>query len=297
MLKEPMNPALARILAAQTKWAVNRGLEIGEARHAPDLAANLLHPLTEQTRRALEQSHRRPLGDLALGTSRAKPGDLQLLESTLALVLNVFEQAASPGALSLACGGDASAEQVRICSQLSSEDDRLACELDVLFDFDAVPHTSGARPTALVASYAEPYRSARPQHEPANRISSDWLEAERVWAALPMCRQLALDLRIAPKRFEHLDAARLLRASACLTAEYGYRGARLVHVWYDGGDTAATRYRDEIDRFRFRAGGEVDFRSITWQQLYSLLARGGGDDLPTLPLRHLQVLRDRYALG
>lgn len=289
----PMNPEFSRILAAQTGFALRRDLEIGDSRHSPDLSANLFRVPNAKTHAELERSRRRPLGEAAPAEADSKPCDLQLLESTLALVCNVFEpRRDSPALLAAACGADAGTEALHLCAVVAAAA-ALECELDVVFDAAITP---GGRPTALMATYAEPYRSARPRHEPANRVSSVWLESLDVFTELPMSLQLALDLRATPRRFEHLGAAELLCASVCLTAAHGYRGFRLLHLWYDAGGPAAAKYRAELDRFRFRIGGEVDFRSLTWQQLGARLGPFERRAATALDAAHLAYLRDRYVL-
>jgi hypothetical protein len=290
-----MNTEFSRILERQTVWARQRELEIGNSRHAPTLRDNLYRELAAATLAELGASERHPLGDPGLPGDRAKPGDLQLLESTRALVCNVFEPTReAPGALAALCGGDSATETLRFCARL--ETDGLACEIDLLFDTDMTPGSPVGRPTAVAASYAEPYRSRRPRQEPANRISSQWLEASDIWRALPTCHRLALDLRATPRRFEHIAAADLLAASTCLTARYGYRGFRLVHVWFDAGGASAAKYRRELDRFRFRVGGEIDFRALTWQQLVASLSTSGAPS-NSLDAAQLGYLRSRYGLG
>jgi len=106
------------------------------------------------------------------------------------------------------------------------------------------------------------------------------------------CRALASDLRATPRRFEHLPVAELLSCSASLTQRYGRRGFRLVHLWHEVPGRAARSYQLELDRFRFRVGGEIDCRSVTWRQLLAQLSEADG----AAPA-HLDYLRDRYDLG
>ena len=276
-----MIPELQEILDGQRAWARRHGIQLAESGHTPELVANLFCEPSRTTRSELEGATLRPLGD------GSKPGDLQLLESTLALVCNVFEPGReAPGSLAEACAGDPLATRLRLCTPLGTE--RLACEIDVLFDAD----DDAARPTAAHASYAEPYRSSRPRREPANRVPAQWIEASELWAPLPACRALALDLRSTPRRFEHLAVVELLSYGVSLTQRYGRRGFRLVHLWHELPGRAASHYRLELDRFRFRVGGEIDFRSLTWQQLLDRLSTGGA----AAPA-HLDYLRDRYALA
>jgi hypothetical protein len=278
-------PELQRILEGQRAWAERRGIRLSESGHTSDLRANLFREPAPETQRELEAGARRPLGD------GSKPCDLQLPESSLALVCNAFEAGRdAPGNLAAACSGDARARRMRFCAEVGSE--KLPREIDILFDAGDLSHPDRGRPTAALASYTEPYRSARPFREPANRIPSEWLEAKELWEALPACHGLALDLRSTPRRYEHLAVARLLSSGVSLTQRHGYRGFRLVHLWYEIPGRAANAYRRELDRFRHRIGGEIDFRSLTWQQLYAALAA-----CKTTAPDQLEYLRDRYSLA
>lgn len=279
-----MLPELHRILEGQRAFARRREIRLSESGHTPDLRANLFREPAPETLRELEAGARRPLGD------GSKPCDLQLLESSAALICNVFEAGRDdPGDLAAACGGDAHASCMRFCEDVGSES--LPCEVDVLFGVRDSTPPDDTRPTAVLASYTEPYRSARPFRDPANRVPSEWLEARELWNALPGCRGLALDVRATPRRYEHLAVAELLTVAASLTRRHGHRGFRLVHLWYEIPGRAANAYRRDLDRFRHRVGGEIDFRTLTWQSLYEALA-GGENAAPD----QLKYLRDRYSL-
>lgn len=276
-----MIPELQGILETQRAWARQCGIRLEESGHTSDLSANLFREPSQTTRGELGDGTRRPLGD------GSKPGDLQLLESTLALVCNVFDAGReTPGSLAAACGGNRRATRLRFCTPVGT--DELPCEVDLLFDSD----DAAVRPMAVRASYAEPYQSSRPWREPANRVPAEWIEALELWAELPACRALANDLRATPRRFEHLPVAELLSCSASLTQRYGRRGFRLVHLWHEVSGRAARSYQLELDRLRFRVGGEIDFRSLTWRQLLTQLSESDA----AAPA-HLDYLRDRYDLG
>ena len=121
------------------------------------------------------------------------------------------------------------------------------------------------------------------------------LHSETGWSGLQACRNLALDLHSNTRRFRHLAASRLLGLGQSWTRELGERGFRLLYLWYDGGGPAAERLRAEIDRFRMRAGGELDFEARSWQEFFRELcnapsASSGEDSHET----YLQYLRSRY---
>jgi hypothetical protein len=144
----------------------------------------------------------------------------------------------------------------------------------------------------IAASFLEPYSRVD------NRPSAELLEAETGWSGLQACRNLALDLRANRRRFRHLAVTRLLELGQSWTRESGERGFRLLYLWYDGGGPAADRVRAEIDRFRVRAGGELDFMARSWQEiirdLRSALPRDSRDDGHAT---YLQYLSSRYFPG
>jgi hypothetical protein len=272
---QDVSTELQTIVESQREWAANRDLTVLDSGHTTDLEANLFVPLDADTERELRSADGRPLGD------GSKPGDLQLLESTLALACNVFAPLRNdPQGLAAAFGYPAT--RLRFCAPAG--DDPMSAQVEVLLE-------SADRPTAVRATYTEPYRSSRPQQAPANRVSSAWLEATEPWNGLPGCRQLAHDLRVTPRRYEHLAAADLLTTAAALTTQYGPRGFRLVHVWHELPGVAAEQYQREIERFQLRIGGEIDFRAVAWHRICGRLAGWGGVDS-----RWVGYLRERYSL-
>ena len=148
---------------------------------------------------------------------------------------------------------------------------------------------SGTTATVVAASFLEPYSLVDNHPEAAT------LEEDASWRGLEACRNLTLDLRANPRRFRHLAVARLLALGQAWTRETGTRGFRLLYLWWDGGGAAAARVRSEIDRFRMRAGGELDFVALSWQELFGALRRGVRDDPnPAGHEAYLQYLSSRY---
>jgi len=264
---------LRAIREHQLAWAESRELELDETAHVSELHANLFAPLSQATYAELAGSIGCPLGD------GAKPAPMQALDSTVALICNVFDywRERSRGALLAACGGDPAAGEIGFAQALPGLETGGRCEIDVLL------HGEGARPTALMTSFTEPYR------EPDASLPAAWLEDPDIWAELPACQALARDLRCNPRRYRHLPVPRLLAWSQALTRRYGPRGFRLVYLWLDMPGHAARDLRREIDRLRMRVGGEVDLRARSWQSLYADLQPARHEHT-----RYLDYLATRY---
>jgi len=253
----------ASILEAQRAWADLRDIEVCEAGYTASSATNLYRPLTPETRDELSRCPQRPLGE----ATESKPASLRLLHSREALNCNFFDywRGRDPAVLGEAIRPGASAASLSFSHTPESGDDPASSRgepVDVLIEGDD-------RPTALLTSFTETYdaapgaSSARPTTRPD--------DAQSPWSELPGCRGLALDLCARPDRFGMLPVARLLEQGAALTRRYGHREFRLVFLWYDVPHAAAKQLRHEIDRFRMRVGGEIDFDAHSFQELFDRL--------------------------
>lgn len=240
----------------QREWAAERKVEVDGAGLTLSLDANLISPLCQTTRADLSTSLP---GILADGEKR---GEMSALCSTAALVHNVFDY----------WRGRVAAPLVRACGSTQSQD---PLELHFAATGPAAPtavHTPGspadvvlaarARPIVVAASFLEPYTQVD------NRPAPELLHAKATWSGLQACRNLTIDLDSNTQRFQHLAVARLLGIGQSWTRELGERGFRLLYLWYDCGGRAADRVRAEIDRFRMRAGGELDFEARSWQEFF-----------------------------
>ncbi|MBW2272355.1 MAG: hypothetical protein JRG96_03725 [Deltaproteobacteria bacterium] len=263
------------ILLHQRRWAEQRCIDLSEAGHALGSNANLMQPLSPPTRAELEWAPRRPLGD------GAKPADLQLLHSTDALLCNVFdywrERELAP--LATACGADSRTHGLRFAQHSEEQSGPAPAPPDLLL------HGDDARATAIVASFTEPYASQSQPGEEIGRV----VECTELRESLPGCHNLARDLDANRGRYRALPVVRLLELCRELTRRHGRRGFRLLYLWYDADGLCSGRHSREIDRFRMRVGGEVDFEARSWQELFQRLRGEGADH------RHyLDYLRTRY---
>lgn len=244
-----------RIRASQERFARELGLPVDAGGYLERARDNLTQPLDAAS---LDEIQRvpawRPDGD--------KPGELQRIDSKLALLCNVFapfrrqDTQALGRALELPGIGDL---------QFAPECQGDACEASMpSVDLLILGAKGHPKPCAIAASYAEPFRGERASTRTARALAGDLSD-------LPGCRGLALDLASNSGRFSRLDVSALLSAISWLDDRFGTRGFRLLHLYFDAQGEASRGLRREVDRFRMRVGGEVDFRALGWSALFARL--------------------------
>ena len=240
------------LLDQQKRWAERRELDLDEEGCTSKVEENLFGPLSPETRSDLERA------GASTPSADFKPGELQRVDSTAALVCNVFDYWRARGVEEIAglCRADSH------CAELSFSQDQPTGIEGLSSWADVVLAGGSAPPTAVVASFCEPYTGRPEARLPAS------VETPGVWGPLADCRELALGLRANPRRFQALPVRRLLEQSLGLTARYGVRGFRILYLWCEVPGLLATLHRRELDRFRMRVGGEVDFEACTWQDLF-----------------------------
>ena len=241
--------SLRRLLTEQRRWAEARHIDLESPERVRDWRENLLWALPPEMEEALRRHTARPLGECG------KPADLAWLHSRWSLLCNHFRPWVVGGVetLARACGAHADGAALEwgvACDRAADE-----VSVDALF-------TSAARPTAVVATFAEPY------DEP--EVRAQWNDDDRE-TPLDGCALLAADVRANGKRFRHAPLARVLAQADALTTRFGPRVFRLLYLWFDTDDEAARRHRQELDRLRMRIGGEVDFAALSWRALRARL--------------------------
>ena len=252
---------LCLLLDQQKRWAERRELDLDEEGYTSKIEENLFGSPSPETRSDLERARASGISTLTAECAEGaggKPGEFQRVHSTAALVCNVFDYWRARGVEEIAglCRADPGCEELSFSQDQPTGIEGLSSWSDVLFAGDSAP------PTALVASFCEPYAG-----RPESRLPAS-VEKPGVWGALADCRDLALGLRANPGRFRMLPVRRLLEQSLGLTARYGVRGFRLLYLWYEVPGQLARLQHREVDRFRMRVGGEVAFEACTWQQLF-----------------------------
>lgn len=260
--------AMREIGAQQTRWAELREIDVDSDGATLRIEDNLRAPLTAAARRAFARD---PLA--APPNEPGKPAELLRLDSRAALVANLFdywsERDCAPLAKALGFPAEDATLEFGPAIALQAASAGTVSATDVLL------RGQDRRPLAVIADFTEPYQPGAPGR---TRMFSG-SASPGVWGALQDCRSLALERCASPERFRRIDATRLLEQGLALSNEFGSHGFRMLQVWYEVPGHAAREMRREIDRFRMRIGGEIDFASITWQELFAQLQTHCGEHL------------------
>ena len=122
--------------------------------------------------------------------------------------------------------------------------------------------------------YQSQSRVSSPSHTSPGRKSAyahPISKNENTWDTLPACRTAAESLTVS-KRFECLDAGRLLKHMLELTRTFGQGRFVLLYLWYEvEGSEASDKHRDEVVEFSRLISTEVQFRSETYQRFFDKL--------------------------
>lgn len=280
------------ILAKQTEWAKNRGLELigsrikrGRLMYTSKLNDNLFQPLRSDVWNSFVNADGGELG------SPDVPGKMQALHSSSALAVNVFhywKNISAVPAIAAACG---------LCKRGS----------DVSFDIqfeekyaindkfrrhpnnDVVIHNKADARTkrfAIECKFSEAYGAYK--HE---GLKQKYLDCTDVWDDIPGLRAFAQ--RISPDdiEFEHLHPAQLIKHIFAMKRKFGRAGFRLLYLWYDVLGGPGKRHQDEISEFEAIAKKDgIKFHSLTYQELITRLANQFRQDHQ----EYIRYLTERY---
>ena len=252
--------ALDQIREAQARWAESRRLCMDRPGYVTSVTDNLFRPLTDKALIEFGRSAGNELVDGANG----KPAKMRALESSSALVCNVFDQ-----------------WRHRAPEQIGSAIDVDAKVVDVQFETGFPTGLGGTQPTldlalvtetdticAVESKFCEPYRS-KDKRDPF--AAAYFPDDGRLWAdkGLPRCQDLAEDMRRGSVRFERLDVAQLLKHALGLFNQP--KPATLRFIWFDQPSSEADTLRDELEKFSEWCDTSLGFRAFTYQDVFERL--------------------------
>jgi hypothetical protein len=245
----------------------------------PDYTARLEDNLySKLSERALEE-YGGAAGQELVDSRGGKPAKMRALESSSALVLNVFEHLRQTNLKAIGTLLDI-AEPVA----------------DVRFEATFPTGLHGTPPTLDVAvtgpsghvcgvesKFCEPYRS-KGKRDPF--AASYFPDGPGLWEArgLPRCEQLARSLRDRTVTFEYLDAPQLLKHALGLFSQQ--HSASLLYLWYDE-PPEGQALKQELAHFTKELDTRLGFRSCSYQDLQRRIRAISDSD-------HAQYLDDRY---
>ena len=90
------------------------------------------------------------------------------------------------------------------------------------------------------------------------------------------------------EQFSHLNAPQLLK-HVLGVVNTPHRDFTLLYLWYDYPSSEAAAHRAEVETFMQRLGGEIDFRSMTYQELFKKV-RGAS----SVDAKYITYLTGRY---
>ena len=146
-------------------------------------------------------------------------------------------------------------------------------------------YEAGALPIAIESKFCEPYYAGTKTLKKAY-IAED--VADNICGGLSKCRELAERLTD-ENPFRYLDAAQLLKHVVGLRNEYGESNFVLMYLWYEVPGEEAERHREEMKDFWELVTPEVDFRALTYQELFKrVVDKAENDD------EYIAYMRERY---
>lgn len=262
------------ILAKQTEWAKNRGLDLigskktrGRASYTIDLDSNLFSPLLPEIRTSFATGDGNELGTIN------QPGKMQAIHSSSALGVNIFQYwktiSAVPVIASL-CG---------LCRKGSEVSWDIKFEekfpINDSFGFhpniDVVIHNKpGAKIQrfAIECKFSEAYGAHR-----HGGLKLKYFDYDGIWDDIPTLRAFAERISPDDKEFKHLHPAQLIKHILAMKRQFGIGGFRLLYLWYDVLGEQGKSHQDEIIEFaKVAAEDGIKFHSLTYQKLIVKLA-------------------------
>jgi len=259
-------------------WAVARQIRVDSDGYTLSLNDNLFCHLSSDSR----EEFRFGKGD-ELGMPGTR-GKMQALHSSAALVVNVFEywRKKDPSAIAKICGASDRNSVMHYEAKHANELGGIPSHLDVEFS-----DSSNSVPLAVEAKFTETF------HRHTRRtLALGYLNKPNLWKGLPGCERLAHRLGDEERKrtsFEYLDAPQLLKHILGLATEFGPRGFALLYLWYGLQSLEASQHWREIIEFESMITGDVDFRVMTYQDLFADILK-----IPGVDQAYLDYLKTRY---
>ncbi len=280
------------ILAKQTEWARNHGLDLigskvkrGRPSYTPKLNDNLFQPLLSDVRKAFESGDGNELG------SQCSPGKMQAIHSSSALGVNIFQYWKSisdvPTIASL-CGFCKKGTNVSIDIQFEEK-----YPIHNSFGFhpniDIVVHNKPSvkfKRFAIECKFSEAYGAYK-----HSGLKKQYLDSPDIWDDIPKLKDFAKRISPDDREFKHLHPAQLVKHILAMKRSFGPSGFRLLYLWYDVLGEQGKCHRDEVDEFANIATGDgIKFHSVTYQELIIKMAKFCRREHPD----YIQYLTERY---
>jgi hypothetical protein len=266
------------IIDCQLDWARRGNIPL-EGRYTMGVEDNIfggeLHP---ETRKEYERGKGHEL--------EGKQAHMKALHSSSALVVNVFDYWRRQNMIqdiAKCCSAegivtDMEFEKTHPITGL----ERTPPHLDV--EFSTNPRL------AIESKFTETYR--RTTRRPLEKTRLDvYIENDDIWDGMPKLKDLAQGIVQQSRdrtKFEYLDVPQLIKHILGLTCSYRGRFS-LVYLWYKVDSKEATQHEQELAGFRNRINDELDFRTMTYQELFDSIKL-----ISNVDPAYLKYLEQRY---
>ena len=252
-----------QLLRVQREWAVSMGLKPDERGYLESFTQNLCQPFSSEARCAFENGSGAELQD------RGKvPAKMRALHSSAALAVNFFdywtEREATPLLETLKIDPTppvALKFEVQFPTGLAGNPPNLDLSVDL---------ASGA----IVGIESKFTEWLTPKGRNRLLFKAKYFEGgAELWSrhGLPRCQRLVADLVSGTEIYRFLDAAQLLKHALGLSM-HGAPSFSLYYLYFDVPCPASELHRKELAHFTERVDLDVNFKAITYQHLYSMLA-------------------------
>ncbi len=276
--------ARQEIFYRQRRWAVAHGIKFVEG-CSQTVEENLFQPLTATTQ-----------ADYASGRGDGLGGatdffNMRMFYSSSALICNVFDYWCSQlllgqplTVLSTALGAPAPVKQMRFEQSYRTGLGDTPPYLDVVLQAD------GSKPFLIESQFTEPYNPHSPEDAPTK---SYYPNSGELWGkyGLTRCEALARRIHGNEEQFFQLNVPQLLNRILGILNIF-QKDFTLLYLWYDHYSSEATDHRAEVNTIIHRLNGEIDFRTMTYQELFQKMQ---GD--PTADEKYIAYLKERYFQG
>ncbi len=263
--------AYEQILAKQTEWARNNGIDLigskgdrGRPAYTRSLDDNLYKPLNPRT----EKSFREGDGSELTGT----PTKMQAVHSSSALGVNIFQYWDSINnvhQIARACGLCNRTTKVskRIFFEVkypATDSFRFSPNIDVVIENSSV---FKYKVYAIECKFTEVYGGR--DH---SGLKEKYLDLE-IWEKIPHLHNLASLISPKDNQFQFVHAAQLIKHILGLKRAFGKTAFRLLYLWYDAFGTEGAKHREEIKKFVETAKLDgIALHEMSYQELIVRLA-------------------------
>ena len=264
----PVDP---EIIYWQRRWARARGI-LPYGGYTQTVEGNLFQPLTEASQ-----------VELRLGTENKLEKEMRFVASSSALICNVFDHWRNRHLEPLAAALGA---PVGI--------DHFHFEVTYPIGLGVVLGSNEPKPFVIEAQFTEPYgylgTTSAGGTFTKSYTKSYFPDSGEIWGRyrLTRCEALARRIHAEQEEFFQLGARQLLTRILGLAKAYG-KNFTLLYLWYDVPSHKAARHRAEIETFMLRLNGEIDFRTMTYQELFQKMQGN-----PAIDESYIKYLGERY---